>query len=118
MKFFLSLILIALLSYALGLFLPWWTIAIAAFLVSAFIPQKPLTSFLTGFLSLFLFWGIMSWYISFANHDILANRISLLIFKTESSWLLVLLTALIGALVAGLAALAGSFAHGKVRAPR
>lgn len=118
MKFFLSILLIALLSYALGLFLPWWTIAIAAFLVSAFIPQKPGISFLTGFVSLFLFWGILSWYISFANHDILANRISTLIFKSESYWILVLLTALIGALVAGLAALAGSYAHGKVRARR
>lgn len=115
MKFFLSLILIALLSYALCLFLPWWSIAIAAFVIAVFIPQRPLPSFLAGFLSLFLFWGIFSWYISFANHDILAHRISMLILKMDEPILLVLLTAFIGAVVAGFAALAGSYVHRKVR---
>lgn len=113
MKFIVSVILIALLSFALCLFLPWWTIAIAAFVVSVFIRQKSFISFVSGFVSLFLLWGTMSWIISTANHDILAHRISLLILKTDNPLLLVLATALIGAIVAGFAALAGSFAHSK-----
>lgn len=118
MKFLTSIVLTALLSYALCLFLPWWSIAIAAFLVSAVIPQTSFHSFLSGFLSLMLFWGIFSWLISMANQDVLANRISVLIFKNDNPLLLMLMTALIGALVAGLAALAGSFAHGRVRRAR
>lgn len=118
MKFFVSLVLIAALSYALCLFFPWWTIAIAAFLVSVFIAQPPLMSFFAGFLSLFLFWGIMSWMISTANHHILAHRISLLVLKNDDPFMLVLLTAFLGAVVAGFAALAGSFAHRSVRTKR
>lgn len=117
MKFIVSVLLIAFLSFALSLFLPWWTIAIAAFVVSVFIRQGSLISFVSGFVSLFLLWGIMSWIISTANHDILAHRISLLILKTDNPLLLVLTTALIGAVVAGFAALAGSFAH-SARKPR
>ncbi len=37
MKFIISLFLIAILSFASGLFLPWWNIAIVAFLVIAFV---------------------------------------------------------------------------------
>lgn len=111
MKFIVSLLLIAFLSYVLGLFLPWWTIAIAAFITSAFIPQRPFISFLTGFFSLLLLWGIMSWMISADNHDLLAHRVSMLIIKNDSPLLLILLTALTGAIVGGFAALAGSYVH-------
>ena len=51
----------------------------------------------------------MALYISSKNDDILAHKISLIILKTDSPFSLVLLTGLIGALVAGFAALAGSF---------
>lgn len=115
MKFIVSIILIALLSFALCLILPWWTIAVAAFVVSAFIKQKSFISFVSGFVALFLLWGIISWVISAANHDILAHRISMLILKTDSPILLVLLTAFIGAVVAGFAALAGSYMHKKMK---
>ncbi len=118
MKFIVSILLIALLSYALCLFLPWWGIGIAAFVVSALIQQKSFASFVAGFVSLFLLWGIMSWFISDANHDILAHRISQLVLKVDHPLLLVLLTALIGAVVAGLSSLAGSFAHRKLRSRR
>ena len=57
MKFFVSLLLTALLSFAAGLYLPWWSIAIAAFIVAALIPQSAVKSFLTGFTALFLLWG-------------------------------------------------------------
>ena len=115
MKFIVSVLLIAFLSYVLSLFLPWWVIAIAAFVVSAFIPQKSFISFLSGFIALFLLWGIMSWMISTDNHDLLAHRVSMLIIKQDNPVLLILMTALIGAVVAGFAALAGSFIHRPVK---
>jgi hypothetical protein len=45
---------------------------------------------------------------SFQNGHILANRMSKLILQQENSFLLVLITALIGGIVGGLAALSGS----------
>ena len=109
MKFFISLILTALLSFAASLFLPWWSIALAAFLVAALIPQKPGKAFLTGFIALFLLWGGLSFWISNNNDHILAHKVSQLILKMDNPIILILATALIGALVAGFAALTGSY---------
>jgi len=109
MKFLISLILTALLSFAACLFLPWWSIALAAFLVAALIPQKPGKAFITGFVALFLLWGILSFWISNANENILAHKVSMLMLNMDSPYLLMLATGLIGAFVAGFAALTGSF---------
>jgi len=109
MKFIVSVVLMAILSVAACLYLPWWTIAPVAFLVAALIPQKPGKSFLTGFIALFLLWGSLTWYISSNNDHILAHKVSVLIIKENSAAMLVGITALIGALVAGFAALAGSY---------
>lgn len=111
MKFLVALILILLFSFLAGLYFPWWSIAIVAFILSLLIPQKPWVSFLSGFLALFLLWGFLSVWISVSNGHILAHRVSLLIFKTDSPFLLILITTLIGALVAGFAALSASYIH-------
>jgi len=109
MKFLVSIILIALLSLSACLYLPWWSIAIVAFIVTAAIPQKPVRAFLAGFIALFILWGALAWFISSNNDHLLAHRVSVLILKADSPALLVTVTALIGAMVAGLAALSGSF---------
>jgi hypothetical protein len=109
MKFFISFILTVLLSFALCLFLPWWSIAVAACLVAALIPQRPGKAFITAFIALFLLWGGLSFWMSNSNDHILAHKVSQLILKMDNPVLLVLVTALIGALVAGFAALAGSY---------
>ena len=109
MKFFVSVLLVALLSVAACLYLPWWVIAIVAFIVAVAIPQHPARSFLAGFIALFLFWGSLAWYISSNNNYILAHKISLLILKMENPALLIVVTAFIGAVVAGFGSLAGSY---------
>lgn len=113
MKSVVSSILIVILSFAACLYLPWWSIAIVAFVVSACIRQKPVAAFFAGFLGLFLLWSILSLYISVNNDHILAQRMSMLILKTGSPYLLIFATGLIGGLVAGLAALTGSFVYPK-----
>ncbi len=109
MKFIISLILTILLSFVACLYFPWWSIAIVAFIVAALIPQRPGKAFLTAFLALLLLWGGLSFWISYKNEHILAHKISLLVLKMDSPYLLILCTALIGALVAGFAALSGSY---------
>ena len=109
MKFIVSAILIILFSFLACLYFPWWSVAIVAFLISIIIQQKHLLSFICGFISLFLLWGFLSFWISAQNDNILAHRVSVLIFKTDSPNLLIFVTALIGALVAGFAALTGSY---------
>ena len=109
MKFLISLILTALLSFAACLYLPWWSVAIAAFVVAVVIPQHPGKSFLAGFLSLFFLWGALAYWISAKNENLLAHKVSMVILKMDNPFVLILATGLIGALVAGLAALSGSF---------
>lgn len=113
MKFFSALIVTALLSYVGGLYFPWWSIAIAAFIVAVLIPQKPLHSFLAGFLALFLLWATLALWIDMQNQHLLSLKISEILFKTQSHALIVLATGLVGALVAGFAALTASFLRKK-----
>lgn len=109
MKFLVSIVLISLLSFIACLYLPWWSIAIVSLLVAIIFHQKPLWSFLAGFCALFLLWTILAFIISSSNNHILAHRMSLVILKSDSPFMLTLITGLIGAMVAGFAALAGSF---------
>lgn len=109
MKFLISVILTILLSAAACLYLPWWSIAVASFVVAALVPQKPLAAFAAGFVALFVLWGALSWYISSNNNHILAKKVSVLLLQSESPAILIVVTAVIGALVAGLAAVSGSF---------
>jgi hypothetical protein len=108
MKIIVSIILIAICAFVLGIYMPWWSLAIAAFLVPLLIDQKPGWAFLSGFTALFLLWGLMSSMISSANEQVLAHKISRLILSADNPTLLILVTALLGALVAGMAALSGS----------
>ncbi len=109
MKSLITIILTALLSFALGLYLDWWSIAIAAFIVSLFIPQKPLLAWVCGFLALFVLWGSLAFWKSHANGDLLAAKIANVLPMGGSVLLLKIVTAFVGALVAGFAALAGSY---------
>ena len=108
MKFITSLILMSLLSFAACLYFPWWSIAIVCFIIAALIHQSPGLAFLCGFLALFILWAGLSFWISNNNNHILAHKISLLILKKDNPYMLILLTGLIGAVVGGFAALAGS----------
>lgn len=109
MKFITALILTMLLSFAACLFLPWWSIAISAFIVAVLIPQKPRRAFITGFMGLLLLWGgICSW-IDFGNEHLLSKKMALLLPLSGSYVLLIIITALIGALVGGFGALSGSY---------
>lgn len=110
-KFFVSFVLTALLSFAACLYLPWWSIAIVALLLSLSVPQKPAASFITGFSALFILWSAFAFLISSGNDHVLARKMSLVIFKADSPFLLIFVSGLIGALVAGFAALTGSFAR-------
>ncbi|MBS1659873.1 MAG: hypothetical protein JST68_02350 [Bacteroidetes bacterium] len=109
MKFLVSILLIALLAFICGLFMPWWTIALAAFAVSALIPLKPLLAFFAGFLGIFLLWGGMAVVIDQLNNSILATKIAEILPLGGSAYALIVVTAFIGGLVGGGGALTGAF---------
>ena len=108
MKFLVSIVLTALLAFASCLYLPWWTIGVAAFIVAVCIHQRSFTSFFTGFIGIFILWLILSLSINSDNHHILAPKISVAVGLGGSVFLIILITCIAGALVGGLAALTGS----------
>jgi len=113
MKFFVSMLLMMLLSFAACLYFPWWSIAIVSFVISFVFPSRYGISFLKGFLALFILWFGICFWLSFKNSHILAEKISLLILNVSSPFLLVLLTAFIGGLVGGFGSLSGALLRGK-----
>ncbi|MGE7775759.1 hypothetical protein ACQKLP_13605 [Chitinophaga sp. NPDC101104] len=108
MRFVLAILLTALLGYILGLFLPWWAIAVAAFIVALVWQQRPGKAFLSGFLAIFLLWGALALVADIRNDHILGNRMSELIAGSKMPTVLVAASALIGGLVAGMGALSAS----------
>lgn len=107
-KFIVSILLVMVSAYAMGLFLPWWSVAISGFIAGFLLEQKPFLSFLAAFIAVLLLWGIMSYVISIENDHILASKISLMILKRNSPQMLVLFGAFSGAIVSAFSALTGS----------
>ena len=87
--------------------MPWWIIAIAGFTVAFAIPQKAGVAFVAGFIALFFLWSGLSFWMSAANNHLLAHKISLLFIKVDNPILLIILTGVIGGLVAGFGSLTG-----------
>jgi len=114
MKFVIAFILTALLSFAGSLFFPWWIIAVAAFIVALVVPQSPLMSFVTAFFALFILWGVHASIIDQQNEHLLSTKIASILPLHGSYVAIIVVTACIGGLVAGMSALTASFARGRV----
>jgi hypothetical protein len=117
MKFFISLLLIGLISYAAFLFAnetPWWMFAAGAFIAGISIRQKAYAAFFAGFLSVFLLWAFLTWQMNTANEGLFATKMATILPLGGSENLLILVSATIGGITAGLAAATGSFLRKKV----
>lgn len=111
MKFIIQLVIIFVLAYLLELFLPWYAIAIAAFL-GGMINSR--FNFFAGFLAIALLWTIKAGLIESASSSDLADRVAL-IFPVKEKALLYVVMALLGGLVGGFAATTGSALRRKKR---
>lgn len=110
MKLLIATILTALLSFIAGIYIPlWWFFAVVALFVALLIHQRGWKAFLAGFLALFILWLVLVFWIDTANGGVLSVKIASLLPLGGSKWLLMILTAVIGGLVAGFAALSGSY---------
>jgi len=110
MKFFNSFLLTALLSFIAGIYISyWWFFAVVAFLVAVLIHQKGFKAFFAGFLSLFILWFVLAFWMDLSNEGVLSVKIATLLSLDGSKWLLMIITAFVGGLVAGFAALSGSY---------
>jgi hypothetical protein len=102
-----KIILTALLAFLFQLILPWWGIAVAAFLVATAFDQSGIVALRNGFTGVFLFWAGAAAIVSVMNEGVLMARLAML-FSLPSGWLTVLVTGLVGGVAGGLAALTGN----------
>lgn len=103
-------VIIIVTAWLLNLMLPWWSIALPGIIMGYIFNKKAAASFGWGFLALFLLWGGQSAYIHVANEGLLSGRVAEML-SLNSPLLVILITALIGGLVSGLATMTGSLAH-------
>jgi hypothetical protein len=109
-NFVVTVFVIVFLSSLLQPFLPWYVIAVVAFIAGYFIKQSSVSAFGAGFIAIFLLWLLYAVVLSHANNDLLAHKVaSLLPMKGHVSALL-LVTGVVGGLVSGFAAMSGRFA--------
>jgi len=109
MRILTAAILTALLSFVGGLYLPWWNIAIAAFVSILLVPLANGRAFVAGFAGVFVLWFLLALWIDIKNQHILSRKIAQIFPLGGSSFAIILVTAIIGALVGGLGALSGSY---------
>jgi hypothetical protein len=111
MKFITAIILTALTGFIAGIlsFSPWWGFAITSFLVAVLIHQKGGKAFLSGFLGIFLLWAGLALWMDTKNNGILSQKIAQILPLNGNSLLLILITGVVGGLVAGFASMSGSY---------
>lgn len=111
MKIAVQLAFILLLGFILELFLPWWSIAIAAFAGGMIFNSR--ANFTAGFFAIALLWTIKALLIESIAAATLTERVASIFMLNKP--LLFLVMALIGGLVGGFAAMTGSALQGNKR---
>ena len=107
MRFALFFVFTLIAGYIAHQFLPWWSIAAIAGILSFIFRLAVKVSFGAGFLAAALLWGGYASLMDVANDGILSMRIGSL-FGGLNSLMLIVLTAGIGGIFGGLGALTGS----------
>jgi hypothetical protein len=111
MKFILSIVLVALTTYAIGIYgsLPWWSFVVTNLIIAIALPIKPVQSFVAGALGVGALWAGLALGIDLANNHILSTKVAKILPLGGSYIALIIVTAFVGALLGGLASLTGSF---------
>ncbi|WP_379093435.1 hypothetical protein [Pedobacter sp. UC225_65] len=93
-------------SFLLQMVLPWWAVVVISFATCGFIGKTGKIAFWQPFLAIFLLWLGMALFKSLPNHNVLATRVAEMI--GVKLWpVLLLITVLIGGLVAGISGYCG-----------
>lgn len=107
MSVLLRVTLTALLGFGFQWALPWWSVAIAAFLMGTITREQVRWGFLVGVLGIGLLWLFHAWGIHLQTDGILSDRVAG-VFGVGSGMALVFLTGLLGGLVGGLGGMTGA----------
>ena len=104
MRFAVQIIVILVLGYLLEQFLPWWSVALAAFAGGVLLNSR--SNFLAGFLAIGLLWFGKGLITDLSSESDFANRVAR-IFMLHNKFILLLVTFLLSGVVGGFAAMTG-----------
>jgi hypothetical protein len=113
MKVLIQSVTIAILTALTELFAPWWSLMIVSFFVCFFLYGTRSSSFLSGLVGVGLLWIVVALFINISTSTILAGRVASIFQLPYSflgipgSFMLVIITGVIGGLAGGFAALSG-----------
>ena len=100
-------IITIILALAFSFFLPWWSVMLAAFITAFRLPLKGVSVFLVPFFAILLFWAAYSYILASDNGFVLSKKIAVLLPLEGNPYLLILVTAVVGGLAAGIAGIFG-----------
>lgn len=98
---------IMMISLVGGSWMPWWIIALIALVASFLAGLGHLTSFLVCFTAGIMSWGGLAWYFDIQNASLLSTKIGAL-FNGLNSFMLIVITGLIGGLLSGVGGWTGA----------
>lgn len=99
-------IVIIILSFLLQMILPWWIIVIISFATCGLIGKTGKIALWSPFFAILLLWIGMVLFKSIPNNHLLAARVAQM-FGVQSWWLILTLTALLGAFTAAVSGYCG-----------
>ncbi len=99
-------IVILIVSFLLQLVLPWWIIVAVSFATCGIIGKTAKLSIWSPFLAILLLWTGMALFKTLPNHNLLVTRVAEM-FGLHAWWSILVLTALLGALVAAISGYCG-----------
>jgi hypothetical protein len=109
MNLILRIAIIAILGSIAQTYLPWWSAVVIALLVEAFVGKADNTSFFSGFYAMAIPWMALAAYMDVKSESLLTVRILELFNLPQFSFVLIIVTGLIGGLVGGVGSLTGGW---------
>lgn len=95
-------------SAIISFLMPWWGIMLVGFLFGLLTRRKIARLLFHVFTAVFLLWAGVAIYIHIVNEGVLAHRLANLI-NLPASWMMVLITGLIGSVAASTSSLSGHY---------
>jgi hypothetical protein len=108
MHWLLSSLVMAVLTSALSILLPWWILCVICFLGGILGQKKAAISFLMGFVAIAISWGSLIIWLDVKNKHILSSRLASVFPLGGNPVYFILISILIGSLLGGLSCLSGS----------
>lgn len=99
-------IVILIASFLLQMVLPWWVIVVISFATCGMIGKTGKIALWSPFFAIMVLWTGMALFKSLPNGNILAMRVAEM-FGLKLWWLILLLTAMLGGIVAGVSGYCG-----------